>query len=252
MSKKQEQKYIENLFAEMLIEMPMTFSIGEGEEKRFFNIWPKSIGKRVLLERMRAQLPIDHENAEVNPLLETMRVCKECPDTVARIIAIATARNKTEVYDERRTQECITIFREGLTNDEMATLLLQILQDETADIEKVKKHYGMDKEQKKREVIARLRKKNAKNAVGIGGCTLYGSLVAFCCEKFGMTVDETLWNISYASLILMYSDYADSIYLSDDEVKRLPAWVRQGRDSIKVDGDNKEEIIKAINSQNWE
>ena len=55
MKSKQEQKEIENLFAETLIEMPLTFSIGEDSEKKYFNVWPKSIGKRMLLDRMKAQ-----------------------------------------------------------------------------------------------------------------------------------------------------------------------------------------------------
>lgn len=252
MKSKQEQKDIENLFAETLIEMPLTFSIGENSEKKYFNVWPKSIGKRMLLDRMKAQLGLIDENLKADALLEALRVCKEKNDLVLRMIAISTARNKKSVYDELRTQRCIRQFRKGLTLEDTATLLLHIMQDDNIAINKIKKHYGMDREQKKREAVAKVRKKNATGTVSIGGCTLYGSLVTFCCEKFKMTVDEALWDISYASLMLMYADYPDSVYLSDKEYKRLPGWAKQGRDGAVVNGDNKEEIIRAIKSQNWE
>ena len=156
------------------------------------------------------------------------------------------------MYDEARTQRCIRQFREGLTLEDMATILLHIVQDDNVAVEKIKKHYGIDREQRKREAIAKVRKKGAKGTVSIGGSTIYGSLVAFCCEKFGMTTDEALWDISYASLMLMYADYPDSVYLSDDEYKHLPSWAKQGRDDARVNGDDKEEMIRAIKSQSWE
>ena len=92
MKSKQEQKNIENLFAETLIEMPMTFSIGDGSEKKYFNIWPKSIGKRMLLDRLKAQLGLIDENVRADALLEAMRVCRDKSDIVLRMIAISTAR----------------------------------------------------------------------------------------------------------------------------------------------------------------
>lgn len=251
MKKKQKQKETENLFAETLIEMPVTFSIGEEGKKKFFNVWPKSIGKRILLDRLKAQLDFNDENARTDALLEAMRVCKDKSNIVMRMIAVSTARTKKLVYDEARTQACIRQFREGLTLENMATLLLHIMQDDDIAIEKIKKYYGIDKEQRKREAIAKVRKKEPTGTVNIGGCSLYGGLVAFCCEKFGMTIDEALWDVSYASLMLMYADYPDSVYLSEKEYKSLPAWARQGRDTVTVDGDNREELIKAIKSQSW-
>lgn len=248
----QEKESIEKLFTETLIEMPLTFSVGTGAEKKYFNLWPKSIGMRMLLDRLMAQLGLIEENIKVNPMLEAMRVCQEKDDIVLRMIAISTASNKKQVYDEPRTQRCIRLFREGLTLEDMATLLLHIVQDDNVAIEKIKKHYGIDREQRKREAVAKVRKKSAKGTISIGGSTIYGSLVTFCCEKFGMTIDEALWEVSYASLMLMYADYPDSVYLSDDEFKRLPSWAKQGRDDARINGDDKEELIRAIKSQSWE
>ena len=92
----------------------------------------------------------------------------------------------------------------------------------------------------------------AKSASGqfiFGGKTVWGSLIDAACERYGWTFDYVVWGISYNNLTLMLKDKITSIYLSDDERKRvhLPA-----EDEEFIDGNDKEAVMKAVRESEME
>ena len=77
-----------------------------------------------------------------------------------------------------------------------------------------------------------------------GGKSIYGLLIDFACQRYGWTMDYVLWGISYVNLNMLFADDITTVYLSDEERKKL------GRgDGRMVDADdpkNRDLIRKMI------
>ncbi len=76
------------------------------------------------------------------------------------------------------------------------------------------------------------------------GKSIYGLLIDFACQRYGWTMDYVLWGISYVNLNMLFADAITTVYLSDEERKKL------GRgDGRMVDADdpkNRDLIRKMI------
>ena len=46
-------------------------------------------------------------------------------------------------------------------------------------------------------------------------------LIDFACQRYGWTMDYVLWSISYVNLRMLLEDAITTVYLSDDERKKL-------------------------------
>ena len=94
----------------------------------------------------------------------------------------------------------------------------------------------------------RIKARNDKNNLTFGGKTVYGSLIDAACERYGWTKDYVVWGIDYTSLRLMLADKVNSVYCSEDEMKKLPASVRNTNEEvIKPTKENMERIM----SMDW-
>ena len=132
-------------------------------------------------------------------------------------------------------------FKDNLALEDMATLLLHILKDEDADVRQLKKYLRISKENdRKREIIKY--KKKSKNQISVGGVSIYGSLFSYFAETYGWSFEYIVWGISYANLMLLYSDHMDNIYLTDEEAHNVP---------FRLLGDNTD-VIDASDPKNAE
>lgn len=72
-----------------------------------------------------------------------------------------------------------------------------------------------------------------------------GSILGWFSERFGWTADYIIYGISYVNLMMMYYDHFESVYLTEEEAKRLPAKMRFSKEDI-IDGNDYDAIMKAV------
>lgn len=233
----QEQEFIQYDIADMVMEKPLIFTVG----KKVFDIYPVTLGKSYLLQRLIDSMCIDKDNLEINPFLEVLRLCESKKDVVLRIVAYSVLKKKKDLFDEKKVSKVISIFREEVDNEDLAKLLLYILTSDRVD--KCIKYFGIDKERKDQQKVLRVKNQGA-NVVNFGGNSIYGSLIDVVCERYGWTMDYVVWGISYANLRMLLADMTTSITLTDDEKKKVR--IRSKANIIDGDDPANLERIKAM------
>lgn len=185
-------------------------------------------------------LGINLEIIKANPYMEALRICQEKKESVCRILSYHTINKKEELFDYDFVQERCNFFYKEIDNDSMAQLLVMVLSE--GDISAYIKHLGIDKEKEWQAKAMRAKKDN--NSLTFGGKSIYGTLIDTACQRYGWTFEYVVWGISYANLQLLLADSVTSIYLSDEERKRVN--IPQDRDIINADDPANMAKIKAM------
>lgn len=204
---------IEMNVADAIMEKPICFSIG----KQRFYLYPPTLGKIYLLNRLTNTLAINSDMLAVNPFLESLRLCREHKNTISRILALHSLNKKVDIQDEQKVSKIQKIFASRLNIDELAQLF--VIATSWDDTSKYTKHFGLDKETDLRKRIAKL--KEDGNNISFGGRSTYGTMIDFACQRYGWTFDYVVWGISYINLQMLMADAMTSVYLSDEERKKL-------------------------------
>ena len=162
-------------------------------------------------------MKINTKLLSVNPLAEALRVCRQAPDVVCQIIAYSTFREKEDIMDFKKVLRRARFFRKEVAVKDLATLLTATL---SADkVEEFVRYFGIDADRKLKAEISRI--KGESHSVTFGGKSIYGLLIDFACQRYGWTMDYVLWGISYVNLSLLMADAITTVYLSEDERKKL-------------------------------
>ncbi|MCS2730122.1 hypothetical protein [Phocaeicola vulgatus] len=185
-------------------------------------------------------LGINLEIIKANPYMEALRICQEKKESVCRILSYHTINKKDELFDCNLVQERCDFFCKELDDDSMAQLLVMVLPE--GDISAYIKHLGIDKEKEWQAKAMRAKKDN--NSLTFGGKSIYGTLIDTACQRYGWTFEYVVWGISYANLQLLLADSVTSIYLSDEERKRIN--IPQDRNVINADDPANMAKIKAM------
>ena len=228
-------------FTDIVMEAPHGFSAGE----RTYYLHPMTLGKLMLMQRQLEAIGIDEERLARIPMIEVIAIVNLHRESCLRVIAFAIAKGKDECFDVRHLEKTIKALSADLTNEDIATLLLTILAYDNT--QEVMSHYGIDKELDELNCVARA--KGDKGSLSFGGKTIIGTLVDAACERYGWTVDYAVWGIAYATMRLMMADRVNTIYLSDEERKRIPAHILQrDEDVVKA---SKETMDEIKNMSSW-
>lgn len=161
-------------------------------------------------------------------------------EIVCRILSYHTINRKDELFDCNLVQERCDFFCKELDDDSMAQLLVMVLPE--GDISTYVKHLGIDKEKEWQAKAMKAKKDN--NSLVFGGKSIYGTLIDAACQRYGWTFEYVVWGISYANLQLLLADSVTSIYLSDEERKRIN--IPQDRNVINADDPENMAKIKAM------
>lgn len=234
-----ESKIIELNIADTIMERPYGFRIN-GQQ---FYLYPVTLGKTYLISRLTGSLELNNRIISVNPYIEALRICDEKKDVVCRLLAYHTFNKKEELFNSSLIDERSNFFSGNLGKEEMSQLLVIALSD--VDIDTFIKHFGIDREKKEQEKIMRV--KNDKNSFSFGGKSIYGTIIDVACERYGWTMDYVVWGISYTNLRMLLIDHVTSIYLTDEEKKK----VHISSDRTFINADNPENLEK-IKSMGWD
>ena len=234
-----DKKILELDIADAILDRPNGFSVGH----RHFYLWPVTLGKIYLSQRLTDQMEINEANLRINPFAEALRLVEAKREDCALLLAYHTLKTKEEVNNHRTVTIRKNLFMKELSSEDMATLLIACLTwDKT---ERFVKHMGIAKEQERMNRVQRI--KNDKNTYNFGGKTIYGSIIDTACERYGWTFDYVVWEISYTNLQLMLKDSVKSIYLTDDELKRCHV----PKDGYTLDGNDPDTVKDVISSGSW-
>lgn len=164
----------------------------------------------------------------------------------AKFIALCTFRGK-QMLNGTDLEHRTSIFAKNLNTEEMATLILAILNMEKTQDAIIQ--LGIDKEQDTARRISDIKNRQGNNSITTGGVSLYGSLISAACEKYGWTYDECVWGISYANLRLMLADSVNT-HVLDEKERRLVNVPRPGEKVVDAgDRSNIERLTKEYLNQ---
>ena len=207
------KRHIEMDVADAIMERPIGFSVGN----RSFFIYPTTLGKMYLLARQFEELDIDKRIIEINPYLESIRLCKSKRHTILQILAYSTFTRKSDLFNTSLVEKRIRLFDSNLSNEELATMLVVILTSDNTD--SFIKYFGIDKQTAERNKISKI--KGNSGCISFGGTSQYGTLIDYACQRYGWTLDYVVWGISYTNLRMLMSDAITTIHLTTDEMKKL-------------------------------
>lgn len=233
---------IDYLLQDAIMERPYPFCIGED----MFYIYPQTLGKMLLNQRIIEQMGIKREFLNTNITKEIIRITKQHRDYCCDLIAYMTARNDYyDVFNLPAFNKRKETFMEQPDEDIASILTLLMTADKTSQFIK---HLGIDVEQKNMQKVMNVKHKNDKNSYNFGGVSIYGSLIDVAMERWKMTKRQVVWELDYTSLRLLLADKINSIYVTDQERKKIHIT----NDRTKISGDNKEAMWKVIQSESWD
>lgn len=232
-------KQLELDIADTIIDRPKGFSVG----RRHFYLYPVTLGKMHLQQRVIANLEMNTELLKLNPYMEVLRLVETKKEDCCLLLAYHTLQTKKDVLNNRIVTIRKNIFLREMENEDIATLTLACLtSDKTTSIVQ---HLGIDKELQSMSEVAKAKKNN--NTYTFGGKSIYGTLIDAACERYKWTFDYVVWEISYTNLQLLLKDKVNSLYLTDDEKKN----VHINNTSDVIDGNNMESVMGAIQEMDW-
>lgn len=216
-----DEKNIEYYLADVITDEPHEFHIG----RKVLRLYPVTLGKMSILRRYMDVLEINTDILSRSPEAEVLRLVVTNKRLCCTILAIHTARNTYEDLHNRksRAERRNLLMKAG--NADIAALLLTVLTSDRT--EELIKHLGLDKEQERMRRVMEVKDKSNKNTISFGGRTVYGSFIDRLVEM-GLTRKEAKFECSYAEARLMLADKVTSIYLSEEEMKQLPALAAGG------------------------
>lgn len=233
-----KEKQLELDIADTIIDRPKGFSVG----RRHFYLYPVTLGKVYLQKRIVETLDINKELLIENPYAEALRLAESKKKECCLLLSYHTLQGKEEVLDNRKVQERKKYLEDNLGNEDLATLLITCLSDDK--LSAYVRHFGIDKEQERMEEAAKA--KDDSGTLTFGGKSIYGTLIDAACERYKWTFDYVVWGISIINLQLLLKDSVKTMYLTEDERKRVHT-----NDTSMIDGNSKESIMNAISSMNW-
>lgn len=236
-----EEKEINQLICDVIMGRPYGFSVG----KNHFYLYPPSLGKIYLLQRLVENLEINFKLLQKDVNLEALRLAKEKKDECLTMICYHTIKNPEEIFNALFIANRKKLLADNLSEEDIAALMIILLTSDKTHI--FINHLGIDKEQERMSKVMKV--KDNKNSIIFGGKSIFGNLLDTACERYGWTKEYVVWGIDYTSLRLMLDDKVNSVYVSDDELKKLPANITYTGDEDIINP-NKENI-KTIMNMDW-
>ena len=235
----------ENIASEIIdaiMERPYSFRI----DGRVFYVYPLTLGKTLIMQRLMKTMGLRTENVHADMNLEFLRVVKSDKESCCELMAYLTARNEYyDVFDLVSLEERKSVFLSVPDNDLAAFMVFAMTADKT---DAFVKHLGIDREQKDMGRVLKVKAGSDKNSFSFGGVSMFGSLIDPAMERYGLTKRQVVWELDYISLRLLMADRINSVYLTDEERKK----VRVSRDRRRINGDDREAVKKFIMSQTWD
>lgn len=217
-------KEIEINISDAIVEKAISFSIGKNK----LCLYPSTLGKMQILKNLYLSMDVNMELLAINPLVETLRICQEKTESVCQVIAYSTFNDRKSILDMEKVLRRARLFQDEASVEDLATILTIILSSDK--IEEFIRYFGIDAD---REMKTRI-------------SSIYGLLIDFACQRYGWTMDYVLWGISYVNLNMLFADAVTTVYLSEEERKKLG---RGDGEVINADDPGNRDLIRRMISE---
>lgn len=234
-----DKECMEMNIADTIMERPVGFNVGN---RRFF-IYQPTLGKTHLLVRLFKELDADEKFITADPYMEALRLCQTKKEIVCRILSYYTFNRKEDICNNSKVEYRAKWFERKLDDEELSTFLVLVLSGDNTD--EYIMYFGIDKEREERKRITEVKKDSS--GITFGGNSTYGTLIDFACQRYGWTMDYVVWGISYANLKMLMADSITTIYLSEDERKKLNIY--DDSEIINADDPKNRELIRRMLSE---
>ena len=114
-----ESKDTEQYIADAVMGRPYGFSVKD----RHFYLYPVTLGKMYLMQRLVESIGINSRNVQTDLSLEALRLAKEKRDECLTMICYHTCRTAEELFDAPEVEERKALFKEELSEEDVAALL---------------------------------------------------------------------------------------------------------------------------------
>lgn len=222
--------------ADCIMEKPVGFKIG----RRQFYLYYPTLGKSYLLSRLIKTLGVNMKMLSINPYFESFRLASCKKDTVCRILAYHSLSKKRDIQDEIKVKSRTKLFQEKLDIDEIAQLL--IIAFTLENVSSYITYLGIDKEQERRNQVMKI--KNISGNLSFCGKSTYGTLIDWACQRYGWSMEYVVWGISYVNLQMLMADAVTSVYVSEEERKKLG--ISDSEDIINADDPQNRDLIRKM------
>lgn len=208
----------------VLLEKPLCLKIGS---KRF-RLYQPTLGKLMLQRRLLKEITSDAgaPKAEL-PTIQTLIMVERKRQEVCELLALYSYRDSKDCLDQFRIEDRANEFMELATSD-LATLLTAILTMPQA--QQLMGELGIDEANAAKSAI--LSAKDTSGSMVCGGASIYGGILDHVMQRYGWSLQYALWGITAANLQLLSSDEQVSMYLTEDERKKIPPRYRQEKNII--------------------
>lgn len=212
------------------------------DDRRYLLYYP-TLGMTIEIGRHISNLDINPKAIEKNPFYEALRLCSDSKDKVCMLLALYSFRRKEDHENSEVLKKRAKEFSKLPVKD-MASLLILILTD--PDFDTLMHFTGLRKEREMQTKVGEL-KSTSGNSLSFGGKTILGSLIVPACELFHCIPECVVWDIPLLVLRLCLADKITSLYLTDEEAKKLKIRKNDGQ----VFGMTKEDIEKLKSMDCW-
>ena len=224
--------------SDLMIERPVSFSI----KGKHFSVFPATLGKMQLTARLLEAAGLS-EQIEVTSLYgRILKAAQEHRSECLRLVAYATLKGD-ECLDENKVLKRLKELRK-MDDVSIASLVVVYLSLDKS--EQAIKHFAIDVETSKMNKVLKVKQDN-KNTLCFGGRSVWGTLIDAACERYGWSLQYVLWDISYSNLRLMLADQVRSVYLSDEERKK----VNVSNDRTIIRAEDSQSLEEFISTHSW-
>ena len=227
--------------SDTLIERPVTFRL----RRRRYSIYPLSLGKIQLCSRLIEVLGFNKVSDDLALYTLALKTAMRDREQCARLLSYMTLPG-SECLDETSVRERIRRLGKAKPSALATLLVFALSMDKT---EGIMREFGMDKESRRLSDVMRVKERSKSDgSVSFGGKSIWGTLVDSACERYGWTYQYVLWDISYSALRLLLADHIKTVFLSDEEMRRIPA---SARVSTVVNASDAKSLDDLIKTQSW-
>ena len=210
-----ERHDIERAISDIITGRPQPFMAGE----MHCALYPQTLAKRLIVGGLLEKLGLGSIKGS-NPYAEIMNLVKKDKMTCCLILAFhATPNTYNDLCDIGEIERKKKHFAEKITDESLAEMLILTLTSDTT--EQISEHLGISKERERLSEVMKIKQSGSKNSLTFGGKSIFGNFIAPL-KEMGFSDNEIIFERSYSYLQLMLADKVTQVYLSDEELQRLP------------------------------
>lgn len=206
MKNKELDKDVQRDLIDVLTERPVKFVAGG---KTYF-LYQPTLGKVLLVQK--------EMNRCKGSFADIPTLCFRERALCCRVLALSCLCNRRQYFNDVLLREIAEELDAALSFEDLNKLMFIVKQ--MNDVDNLEKSLGVDADDRTRQRVNES-KKNGGNSIIFGGRSIYGNLVDAACQRYGWSLEYLLWEISYANVHFMLKDAINSVYLSEEERKKL-------------------------------